>query len=381
MYIDHTRRQKLSETVPPGPIGRRPAFLALVLALTLVLGGCGRTGERTVWQVIQEQSEKIQDYAVTVEITLYQAGSSQVQVARQWYRQPNSYRVEVVAPAEARGQLVVFDGRAYWFYNEREKVATYLEEAKARGLLPGEEFLADALLRQVLTGSGVQYLGTAELDGKPAYLFKLPGLGLGEGQEDDLPATESRPQAGANRSSFRRVWISRQWGLPLRMEGYAAPDKLIYTVSYTQLEVNQGLTAGFFSFQPPPGVQVIKGELGTELITLEEARRLASFPLLLPAYLPPGFRQTAVGRTGSGEGLTVVLFYEGEGGSLTLSERRLVGELTMPGARRVIYEGVPFFILEGTDFTLLSWSSQGVDLSLLGHLPLAEMIKIALSVR
>ncbi|MCL4425145.1 MAG: hypothetical protein M1299_07745 [Firmicutes bacterium] len=353
----------------PNPFG---LFLFLLGLMLLTLAGCGRSAGRDVRREIEEKGKKVRDYQVMVEMRLNHGGLSASQTTKQWYLKPNSYRVEVLSPAEARGQLSLFDGKTFWFYNEREKVATVLENQKARGLLPGQEYLMDSLQEEVLTGSKSEYQGETVLEGKPAYLFKLPGLG------DSNEGGKAAPLSG----SFRKIWISRDSGLPLHLEGYQSQGALVFTVNYSQLRVNQGLSSDLFTFRPPPGVRVIEGELGTELITLEEARKLASFSLLFPSYLPAGFRQTEVGRTGSAEGLTIILFYDKEGSSLSLSQRKLVGEFTpIPGARRVIYEGLELSILEGEGFVLLNWVSRGIDLSLMGNLPVLEMIKIALSVR
>ncbi len=126
--------------------------------------------------------------------------------------------------------------------------------------------------------------------------------------------------------------------------------------------------------------------------TLEEARKKATFKILIPAYLPPGFSLKEVTwEKIRNPSYRVTLNYQGpQGGFLSISQQNLLGEMGagyMYDSEDTLVEEV---IIQGSPATLtisknklarIFWLNQNVSFELFGQISKNEILKVVKSLK
>ena len=176
----------------------------------------------------------------------------------------NRQRMEVVAPPEEAGRLIVSNGRVEWEYRPRARVA------QRRELLPPEEIQRHKLsaLRLVADTLFPVYLGTETVAGRACHVIAV------------------KPPDG--RRTSKKVWIDAEHFVELRWARYGPRGEPLITWSITEVDFAPPVPANAFEFSPPPGVPV-RAMPRAPRMPLPEAERRLGFRAVLPAYLPPGF--------------------------------------------------------------------------------------------
>ncbi len=95
-----------------------------------------------------------------------------------------------------------------------------------------------------------------------------------------------------------RLWVDRETGFPLKRERYNVEGKLTSGTEF--VEVRFGAAVDRSMFQVPRGWQVVNAENDGGPLTIGQVGRRLGFTVLVPRYLPPGYRFTGcyVGQRG-----------------------------------------------------------------------------------
>ena len=81
-----------------------------------------------------------------------------------------------------------------------------------------------------------------------------------------------------------KIWVDQETWMPLRYETYNGDGNLTMKLEIRDLKVNTGIPDSEFKFEIPTGAKIVDlGEIKPpEELSLEEARKKASFKILTP---------------------------------------------------------------------------------------------------
>ncbi|MDE2149687.1 MAG: outer membrane lipoprotein chaperone LolA [Gammaproteobacteria bacterium] len=155
---------------------------------------------------------------------------TKTQSGRMWIARPGKFRWDYRQPYQ---QLIVSDGHKIWIYDPDLKQVTVrpVERALAgspAALLSQRAALADAFALQ------------------------------DEGRDGDAQKLKLIPKSKDSDFAYIELWLAD--GVPQRM---AFHDQLGDTtdISFSQITVNPAVDARRFDFTPPPGVDVVEGQV------------------------------------------------------------------------------------------------------------------------
>jgi len=344
--------------------------LAVLFASLLITGGCAKkpTAEEIIAQM-QEVVTSTSDAHAVVEVSATLQGESVQAIVEVWAKRPDKVRVEVleVDRSELEGVVAVTDGQTVWFYAPVENQVTIGDVSQMPDPTPLEIIQdVDGLMQRMLDATDVELLGEEEVAGLETY--KL-GLTPKEDEEQPLPVTGT-----ATLWIDQEQWIAHQAHL-------VAPNIGEGTAQVRSFELNPGLKDEVFTFEVPPGVQVIQAEdTNPQHMTLDEARAEAGFDLLTPAYLPEGAVLVDVMKVKD----AFVLLYDLDGVTLTVAQSLAELPSAWPaGGEAVTVRGVEAtLVTDGiTGASLLRWQENGLNLAVAGRIAEDEAIRIAESLK
>jgi hypothetical protein len=148
-------------------------------------------------------------------------------------------------------------------------------------------------------------------------------------------------------------------------------------MSVRSFEFNTGLSDDLFQFEIPDGVQVTNLEdKRPKSVTLDEARAQADFPLLLPGYLPEGVTLMDVLTMGG----AVILYYDHSDTSFTIIQGGPHGEGDVPIGQKSelsLRGQTADLISDGLGNSFLTWTENGVTMTIAGHISQDEALQVA----
>jgi outer membrane lipoprotein-sorting protein len=349
------------------------------VALSLLLGGCQNqpTAEEIVARM-QEVEASIEDAHAVVEFRVQAQGMDAELAVEMWEESPNKFRAEVLEASEDNlvGMVSVTDGQQVWIYNPAEGEALVGrvgefgvdEPFNAHQVIEGME----EAIQRVLETSDFELMGEEDVGGAATYKLHFTPR---DGEELALPI----PVEGQG-----TLWVEQERWIVLQahFDGGAAGEGWVRVRSF---EFNTGVPDDRFRFEIPADVRVIDvEEVQPTPLTLDEARDQAGFPLLVPDYVPDGATLIDV-FTVSG---AFVLRYDHSLVSFTVTQR-LAGEepseqRSFQGAEEIevsVRGQAGALVSDGVENSLLTWTENGVEVTIAGRISQDEVLKIAESLQ
>jgi outer membrane lipoprotein-sorting protein len=340
----------------------RKTFLNVLsfVIISLMLLGCGPEESITAGEImakVRETWEGAVDIHATWELALDMGVIQDQLVVEVWRKQPDKLRTEVLeaASVEFRGMTLISDGTQAWLHNpSRREVTAGEPEAVKLPLIQDVIESVDRLIGTADAGQ-VTLLGTEKISAGETYKLEVP-----------------HPDGGQ-----ALLWISSEYWVPLKVE-YTNQTLGKGTLTARNLELNTDLSDSFFLFDVPADTKVTQAAgAKSQALTLDEAKARAGFPLLMPAYLPAGVTLTSVFQLGE----AIALYYNGFiPFSIVQSRSEAIAQVPQTGTERKI-------ALRGTEATLiaeeaqggilLTWSENGVSVSIAGTISVEEALKVA----
>jgi outer membrane lipoprotein-sorting protein len=256
---------------------KRWIALSLLLALVVVLAGCGKeiTAEEIVAKM-QETVDSTQDAHAIVVADVNAQGIQLSAKAELWEQMPNKVRAEVLEASQPSlvGTMLVSDGVNGWFYEPARDQVTVGAAEELDTPLP-QQVLAglQQVIQEVLNASDVALVGEETVAGQDAYIL------------------EATPKEDATQQLFpgngtATIWVDKDQWIVLKAT-YQAGAFGQGSMEVQSFELNPGLSADLFVFDVPEGTKVVDLEAQQAVpLTLDEAREQAGFPLLVPSYVP-----------------------------------------------------------------------------------------------
>jgi hypothetical protein len=266
-------------------------------------------------------------------------------------------RAELVLPAEHAGELFVCDGSTITMWWPR-----FFFGLRIRGFEPPDDgALEDAVLEACRW--------TLE-----RYELRGPGQGRVAGREVDV--WTGVPLVRAPFVGTYTAWLDREHLVPLKVEAHDPR----YAMTFDALSFGPQPDDAF-RFEFPEGALVYEWDLRAPGVTLEEAQRRTEFPVLVPRWLPEGHAVERVVLSATDDPVMVALLMPDGGRWLSLSEMPNFGPILVPPIGIPVRIGEREGVLNvAFGFTTLSWSVGTTALTLIGNLPIPELLEVAASV-
>jgi outer membrane lipoprotein-sorting protein len=345
--------------------------LSLLVAISLLLVGCdgGPTAEEIVAKMKEVEASTEDAHAVLV-IDIQGQGVDQNLAVEVWEKKPDKFRAEVLESNDPdyAGAVTVVDGQQVWMYQPSQNEVVVGEVGSDEPSSPREMIReVDKVIQRALDTSEVNLVGEEDVAGRKTYKLELTPT---ENEDAFLPA-----------GSTATLWVDQEdwFVLQAELSGDLLGNGLMSVQSF---ELNTGLEDSLFQFDIPEGAKVTDMEDKRPTpITLDEARARAGFPLLLPGYLPEGV--TLIDVLAMGE--AIILRYDHSPISFTIIQGS--GDDTMPlpvGSQQseVTVRGQTATLFsDGASSNLLTWTENGVVITIAGHISQDEILKVAESLQ
>lgn len=253
---------------------------------------------------------------------------------RIWSKRPGQVRVE-----QAGGETIFLRAGERWWYWDREKGAAVERDARtAAGGLPLEHLLDPT----PLLAAQVEVLGEGEVAGRPAISIR------------------ARPRPGSFKypPAFRGWWLDGPIEVAIDLEvGIALGAG---NAEFLEVAFDEDLADELFAPSFPRGKRHRRPNgrrpARERELPLEEALRLAPFPVVLPTLLPEGARLSRCTLVGDGDQRRLTLFFVVDPGprySLLLKQGPTL-EPPVPSAE----EGWEATRVGGTEFWIREWQGR-----------------------
>jgi outer membrane lipoprotein-sorting protein len=363
--------------------------LSVVATLALLLSGCqtGPTAEEIVAKM-QEVEASTEDAHAVVEFNV-QAEDMDVDmdvVVELWEKRPGKFRAEVLEAGEAEvdgvdieGAISVTDGEQAWLYHPGENVVV----TGVLGDLESDEVPIDPQqviqfmeegIQWAMDNFDVELAGEEELNGVATYKLEFTP------KEDEDSSLPMPADAKATLWVEKERWIALQ----AHVDGSSFGEGWVRVRSF---EFNTGLDDALFQFEIPDGAKVIDvADMEPVHLTLDEAKDAAEFDLLVPAYEPDGVTLIEVFQVGE----AFVLRYDHSTTSFTIVQGDLPHmefDLQEEGSHSGEIVDVDVrgqkatLATDGEGNSFLSWTEDGVSITIAGHISADEIVKVAESLQ
>jgi len=359
--------------------------LGIVLVLSLILVGCGSrpTAEEIVAKM-QELQDSIENAHAVAEFSIQAQGEELELVVEMWEQSPTKFRAEVLEASkdDLLGVVSVTDGHQVWLHNpaRNEVVVGGVHDLGVGELVDPRQIIAmlEEGIQWVLDTCDVELVGEENVGEIPTYRLEFTPR-EGEDASGPIPA-----------GTKATLWVEKDRWIVLQghLDGGSLGQGWMRIRSF---QFNEGVDDEYFQFEVPAGAQVIDVEDSRPIpLTLEEAQAQAGFALLVPSYVPDGATLTDVFAV---EG-AIVLYYDHSSVAFTVMQRmsdesgelelQLIGRQRMQGAEemQVMVRGQPAVLLtDGQENSLLTWTEDGVAITIAGRIGQDDAVQVAESMQ
>ncbi len=289
-----------------------------------------------------------------VRVTELQVGRSVRRMEERFWRQgAQAERIEILAPPERRGEVLLLRDGKWLAFQPRTKEAFELPEK-----LPQGTMLLRKAIEWVQAGAlQAELLPDTTVLGRDCAVVRLSRARPPRGRPELSPKPPHFP-------AHMTLWIDKETGVILRYESSVHPNAPVLRMEITRLELNPRLAPDLFTL--PSGVTV--RPLSGEYKSVEEAQRAVPFSIRVPRYLPAGatLERVLVRRRLTDNAPMVILHYRTPNARFSVFQTHQLGdgEFEPPG-RHTRRLSVRF------------WRDGDYRFGVVGNLPQAEIERIA----
>ncbi len=291
---------------------------------------------------------QIVDYEGTKVLSVLRGALMETVTVSEAHKRPNRMRLEFLSPEGVAGRVVVDDGVQTWHYEPRLHVVIQGPSLGAPIEVPSQAWLERHT---------VMLLGTEQVIGRSTVVLNVkPREGRGE----------------------RRLWIDRTTGIALRTEERDPADGLVATTYFTRISHGLNFPDAMFRPRIPAGARVISPTEPARLLTsLPALQKAVGFRIDAPQRLPGGFALVGGEPVAGGPLVAAHLRYSDGARALALFIAP-AARLGPPGRGQVVPGlGSASRAIGWGATRLVQWESRGMRLTLVGHLPLEDLVAIA----
>ncbi len=354
-----------------------PIFVLTVVFVALFASGCTEknlNAEQIAAQMMDKENNT-RDYSYTMHVTSYFGGETKETESKTMFKKPNMIKSIVTESGKENQTTIVSDGKIVWSYTLDTNTVTKMKISKPSELTENDY---TNIIDNFLNDTNVTVLGVENVDERKTYLLET------------TPKENDRDYELIYKT---KIWVDQETWMPLRYETYNGDGNLTMKLEIQDLKVNTGIPDSEFKFEIPEGAKIVDmGEIKLpEELSLEEARKKASFKILTPDYLPEGYEFNSSMIYNNSQfspenqiSETVELTYI-KGKAIinlaeTVSKNQSSDTIAMGKEEDIQINGIDGKYLSMGKTKLLTWKLGDIDLSLCASLEKEEVLKVAESI-
>lgn len=293
-------------------------------------------------------------YRATEALTIRGTGTIHRHKVKVVHRAPDDARREYLDEKGRTELIVVDDGHSHWQYSPRRRVIIFSASVR-----PDQELWQMRHLNRLLTNYIVSEAGEVTIEGRKARVVAIS------------------PRRGHHGPS-KRLSVDVQTGLVLESELTSSDGKTRLASELSGLRFDKAIPSG--EFAPPPNVRrqtVIYDHVA--VLPLSALARHWKRPLMVPAYLPHGYRLESARLLRRSSRAFVHLRYFDGLNTLSVFEEpsRSRGPIAHRRKNDDVVHGAVATWQFNPPFRSLTWRENGLKLTLVADLPQEELLRIA----
>ncbi|HEY0827078.1 MAG TPA: DUF4367 domain-containing protein [Bacilli bacterium] len=348
--------------------------IALVVCVSVFLGGCGKKDAAGVVQDLEHMAGSLKSYQGTGKMMLNTGQTPQEYDVEVWYQDPDFYRISLTNEKKDITQIVLRNKDGVFVLtphlNKSFRFQSNWPDSQ------GQVYLYQTLIQSIIADKDRQFVVDEEKD---AYVFDV----LANYQNSSL--------------SRQKIWLDRSNYAPQHVEVSDVNANVIVAVDFAQFEFDLSFEKDSFDMKRNmtsfnlQTVPTLTEEEGVALNGTEDdkasqpavGKEQEDFGILEFTYVPEGVQLKDISeiKLGEGEKSAVLLRYSGLY-NYTILETRPEDRTVFVQPGTILDLGYTVGILTGDAIQTLTWMDNGVEFRLSAEdLPQAEMIQIAQSVQ
>lgn len=295
-----------------------------------------------------------------------------------WNATQNKNRTVVLQSTLAQfpaGSVTVTNGKQTWQYNPSKKVVytgsvTPSTDSGSTSTGGQSQFILN-IVQTVFTHSDATLVpSTATVNGHAAYDVHVE------------PQGQTSGNGGIGNFNYTGdVYIDKTTNLPLRvnlsLQGFGQVQ-----LDLPMLVLNQSIPASIFTFVVPAGVKVLPLQQAspttdTGSITLIQAQQQAGYHLLSIPSTQTDYQLVSVNALGAPGSQIYTLSYAKGSTNITIAQGKPLANLPTNGGQQVSVRGTTGTVATSNASTTLSWTENGIGISITAPLSSAQLLNIA----
>jgi len=337
-------------------------FLLISWPLVLLMANRAPADEgeeiKTVVRALEESRKKDVSYLGIKIVVNYSSSQPDVKSIRIIHGPADKEKREVLSLKEKKTQIILEDGQYIWHY-----IPSQAFIMRKTSPVFFEDLIKDLKEKEELIRRNYKIY----LD-RQGQIVNRGSIGI-----------FFEPK-GANRPA-RKVWIDREYGIPLRTEIYDLQGNLVLLSTFSEIKFGPVLENDNFALKVPEGT-LIKTITESRYTDLGEAQNHIKFKLHVPSYLPEGFNLVSITHLKGDKGERVQLLYSDGLSSLSVFQDKSIlssSSNSLPAKEVNINDKKGVFYDQGL-LKILNWNLQDVHVTLIGEVSEDELLKVAASI-
>lgn len=199
-------------------------IICILIIICVVFTGCGVIKQKKSLEEVNKRLLKLKTYTCDVTMRVTNNKSTMEYKMKHFYKSPDKYRIEVLAPEELQGQVTIYNGHISYIYHPGINQHLITED------------FSDSVEYNSFAGSFMEHIGKAD-NIKISY----------EKYDEDECVVIEFEMPGPNRyMHIEKLWIDGSEIVPLKAEIYGSDGKTYIEIYYDSFVFNPKLEDGIF---------------------------------------------------------------------------------------------------------------------------------------
>ena len=333
----------------------------IALVILFLVSACTGISEEKIAEKMKEKYESIEDYTGIMIMESQIGNEIQHTEMEVKFKKPYYYWTKDLKT----GIITVSNEKTTWIYDPQRNTATKIEiseEMYEYIKKMRERIDYGKIIEKILEEYDVKLLGSEKVEGRDCYVLDLKEK---------------------NDSMHIKMWVDKEYWMPIKMETeMKIGNEVMKTIAiYKNLKFNVGLSEKDFEFTPPEGAKIIERKLEEpEKMSLEEAEQKAGFKVLMPCYIPSGFKFEGATVLETVEGKMVSMRYRSGEKFLTITELLSEEKREDKIGEEVDINGIKGRLVTFMNITSVKWICGELTITVSGNIDKEEVLKVARSI-
>jgi len=198
--------------------------ICIIIIVCVLMSGCQGLKPMKNLEDVNTKLLKLEDYTCDVTMRVTNNRSTMEYKLKHFYKSPDKYRLEVIAPLELTGQITIYNGKSSYIYHPG--IRQYLVTEDFTGSLEYNSFI----------GSFIEYIRKPD---------RIKTSTAKEGKKEFFVLEFGVPESNSY-MSIERLWLDPVEAVPVKAEIYGEDGKKNIEIFYYNFVCNSGLKDGDF---------------------------------------------------------------------------------------------------------------------------------------